>query len=134
MHGTALIDRAQLPGGFISHPAPDTVTEKSEWHSHQRLECISQLRHQRAHRGQWRLRESRGTSRQLDGTEIDPGRHEAPRRPIERRTARGMGKAKHAAANRRAFISKRYPLVQGHCGCCSATGLNSTGKETYPRV
>src|SRR5215831_7803847 len=132
MYGTALIERAQLPGGFISHPAPDTVAEKSEWHSHQRLECLSQLRHQRAHRREWRLRESRGTSRQLHRTEIDLGRHEAPQRPIERRTARGMGKAKHAAANRRAFISKRYPLVQGHCECCSLAGLNRGGRETHP--
>src|ERR671934_2057446 len=131
MHGTAPIGRAQLPGGFVSHAAPDAVAEESKRHSHERLECISELLDERAHRAQRRLGESRGTSRQLHGTEIDLGRHEAPQRPIERRSAPSVGKTKHAAANRRAFSSKRYPPVERHCGSCSAAGPGG-GREGAP--
>ena len=63
MHGTAPIGRAQLPGGFVSHAAPDALAEESKRHSHERLEFISELLDQRIHRGQRRLGEPRGTSR-----------------------------------------------------------------------
>src|SRR5689334_21882373 len=134
MHGTAAIGRAKSPGGFVSHAAPDAVAEESKRHSHERIECIGELLDQGVHRAQRRLGESRGTSRQLHGTEIDLGRHEAPQRPIERRSAPSVGKTKHAAANRRAFSSKRYPPVERHCGSCSAAGLSGGWKEPPPKV
>jgi hypothetical protein len=78
MHGAPAIDRAQLPGGFKGHAGAHAVAEKTEWHSHQRLECVIEPLHQRAHRRDWWFVKTRGTARQLHGTEIHLGRHEAP--------------------------------------------------------
>jgi hypothetical protein len=114
MHGSAAIDRAQLPGSFVSHTATDAVAKKTEWHAHQRFECMIEPLHQRAHRGQWCLVKAPGTARQLDGTQIDVGMHKAPKGPVKRGISCGMRKAEKAAANDRAFISKWYPPVERH--------------------
>jgi hypothetical protein len=77
MHGEPAIDRTQLPGSFEAHASAHAVAKKTEWHSHQWLQRIIQPLHQRAHGREWWLIETRGTARQLHGTEIDLGRHQA---------------------------------------------------------
>jgi hypothetical protein len=73
MHGDAAIDRAQLPGSFKGHTRAHAVAKKTEWHSHQRLQCTTQALHQRAHRREWWLVKTRRAARQLHGTEITGG-------------------------------------------------------------
>jgi hypothetical protein len=116
MHGSPAIDREQLPGGFVSDPGTDAVAKKSEWYAHQRLERMIQPIHQLAHGCQWCLVKACGTTRQLHGTEIDLGRHKAPKWPIDPGIARGVRKAEKAAANVCAFVSKWYPPVERHSG------------------
>ena len=115
MHGSAAIDRAQLPGRFIGHPGTHAVAKKTERHGHQRLERMMQLFHQRAHGGEGRLVKARSAARQLDGAEIDLGRHEAPQRSVKRGISRSVRKRKKAAANDRALIPKWDPPVERHC-------------------
>jgi hypothetical protein len=114
MHGSPAIDRAQLPGSFISRAGAHAVAKKAERHSHQRLERMTQSLHKRAHRGQWWLVKARRAARQLHGTEIDFGRHQAPQRPVKRGIPCSVRKAEKAAANDRAFIPKWYPPVEHH--------------------
>ena len=115
MYGKPAVDRQWSSGSFIGHPRPHTVAEESKRYGHQRLERISQLFHQRAHGGERRLVKARSAARQLDGAEIDLGRHEAPQRSVKRGISRSMRKGKKATANDRALIPKWDPPIERHC-------------------